>query len=125
MHNYETEYDLYAAGRNGGNPSGRPKDFGLDSDVPTSTVVNGSMKPDNNNFEFGGASSFQTLEELCSKLKNVKAFLLPEGTVLPDGLGLKQDVPGGHNTLYPTIIMSLDDFYNLVRSLPWKFLGKM
>ncbi len=39
MHNYETEYDLYAAGRNGGNPSGRSKDFGLEADALGSTMI--------------------------------------------------------------------------------------
>lgn len=124
VHNYETEYDLYAAGRNGGNPSGRSKDFGLKADAPGSTIIDGNMKPSGNNSEFGGASSFETLEELRSKLNNPKAFKLPSGTTLPEGLGLKQDIPGGHNTLYPTIQMTLENFYSLVRNLPWILIGR-
>ena len=62
---------------------------------------------------------------MCGILKNIKVFFLDlKNLKLPDGLGIKQDVPGGHNTIYPTKPMPLEKFFELVRGLPWEFIGK-
>ncbi|MDN4620978.1 pre-toxin TG domain-containing protein [Paenibacillus sp. PsM32] len=58
---------------------------------------------------------------------------LPEGTELPDGLGVIHDgsdvLPNsprghGHNTIYPTRPMTVEEFNQLFKSLPWRYGGK-
>lgn len=120
VHNICTGYDLFAGGRNGGNPSGRPKDFDLGIDASLDTGINKNMKPRNSSYEYGGASSFESERGLGDVLHNAPVFKLPAGTELPKGLNIKQDVPGGHNTIYPTDPIGLGDFMDLVRNLPWE-----
>ena len=59
-------------------------------------------------------------------------YSIPEGTPMPDGLGIKRDgvdvITGsprarGHATIYPTRDMSIDEFKELFDSLPWKYVG--
>ena len=129
MHNYETENDLYAGGNANKNktgskpPSGKRSDFGLDSNVdPSSTMVNSSMTPPNSKYPYAGASTNENKNALMG-LRNKEIYKLPAVTVLPEGLMLNPDVPGGHNTLYPTHEMSLKSFFELVMSLPWEKTG--
>ncbi|TYW74520.1 hypothetical protein FCG29_024095, partial [Escherichia coli] len=58
---------------------------------------------------------------------------IPEGSPLPDGLGIKLDgrdvIPGsphaaGHATIYPTRDMSMTEFQRLFDSIPWEYGGK-
>ena len=76
----------------------------------------------------GGASTFKTPEQLPLTGHYHK---LPEGTVLPNGLGVKydgSDVGGkmspGHATIYPTESMRPETFIDLFNSLPWEYVGK-
>ena len=59
--------------------------------------------------------------------------VIPEGTPMPDGLGIKRDGVDvftgskhgpGHATIYPTRDMSIDEFKELFDSLPWTYAGK-
>jgi RHS repeat-associated protein len=59
-------------------------------------------------------------------------YSLPDGTTLPDGVGMIRDGadvggqgPLGHVTFYPTTEMSLDEFNGLLRSLPWTRAGRI
>ena len=59
-------------------------------------------------------------------------YSIPEGTPMPDGLGIKRDGADvitnsprarGHATIYPTRDMSIDEFKELFDSLPWEYVG--
>ena len=61
-------------------------------------------------------------------------YQLDAGTELPDGLGIIQegcdifpDSPHGpgHSTIYPTKPMTVEEFNDLYKSLPWKYGGKI
>ncbi len=123
-HNECTNYDLYACGRDGGNPSGRPKDFNLNKDASLDTIINKDMKPPNSNYEYGGASAFETEDGLGSALHNAPIFKLKKETELPEGLGIKRDVSNGHNTIYPKEPMELGDFMNRVKGMQWENLHR-
>ena len=104
-------------------PTGKRSDFGLDSTVdPSNTMIDSSMTPPNSKHPYAGASTNENKDALMG-LRNKEIYKLPAGTVLPDGLMLNRDVPGGHNTLYPAYEMSLESFFELVRSLPWEQTG--
>ena len=129
VHNYKTENDLYAGGnankkKTGSKPpSGKRSDFGLDSNAdPSSTMVNSGMTLPKSKHPYAGASTNEDKDALMG-LRNKEIYKLPAGTVLPEGLMLNRDVPGGHNTLYPTYEMSLESFFELVMSLPWEKTG--
>ena len=59
-------------------------------------------------------------------------YTIPEGSPMPDGLGIKRNGPDaidgstrapGHVTIYPTRDMLMDEFKELFDSLPWKHGG--
>lgn len=60
-------------------------------------------------------------------------YTLPEGTSLPDGVGIVRDgvdMPGGtevsgHTTIYPTRDMPEEEFNQLVQNLPWQYGGRL
>jgi len=52
---------------------------------------------------------------------------LPEGTVLPTGMGVHADgvdvggpAPWGHRTIYPSLRMTVNHFDGLYLGLPWE-----
>ena len=58
---------------------------------------------------------------------------LPAGTTLPNGLGVIADGSDvvansphgvGHYTIFPTTEMTVSEFNELYKSLPWKYGGK-
>lgn len=77
-----------------------------------------------------GASTFS---EVAQAPLTGHYHILPEGTQLPEGLGVVADgsdiMPGsprppGHHTIYPTRLMSMDEFNQLYQNLPWQYGGK-
>lgn len=77
-----------------------------------------------------GAST--TLDPNKSPL-NGHYHTIPEGRLLPDGLGIKLDgkyvIPNsphaaGHATIYPARDMPMTEFQELFDSTPWEYGGK-
>ena len=74
-----------------------------------------------------------TMKDVNSAPLTGNYHVIPEGTELPDGLGVisdGKDVIGseghapGHHTIYPTKEMTVEEFNKLFKSLPWKYGGK-
>ncbi|MCM1363217.1 MAG: hypothetical protein NC235_15220, partial [Clostridiales bacterium] len=120
VHNYKTEYDIYAAGTKTKKPSGKKSDFGFDgnADIPDTTLINMNMKPSDSKHPFGGASTNEKVENITF-LKNKLFYLLEAGKELPPDIGLNRDEINGHNTLYPLVEMTLGRFYELIQGLEW------
>jgi RHS repeat-associated protein len=128
-----TERPLYAGGNSPNGPKGpvgaRPapklKDFeGLQD--PSHTV--GAEAPPNPQ----GMSTFDSIANLKKGLnptdpsKAQQVWQLPKGTPLPQGLAVIADnVPQGHNTLFPSLATTFNAFLTQIQSLPWDYLGKM
>ncbi|RYC39743.1 RHS repeat-associated core domain-containing protein [Pectobacterium zantedeschiae] len=100
---------------------------GKDIDVD----ANGMVKSQADELLPQGAST--TLDPNKSPLSG-HYHTIPEGSKLPDGLGIKVDgkdvIPGsphaaGHATIYPTRDMSMTEFQNLFDSIHWQYGGKI
>ncbi|MED1790097.1 hypothetical protein P4V47_21930 [Brevibacillus laterosporus] len=119
----KTETDLYAFGNKAGPRGARPKqDFNVAE------------------FEDYVGPNFPPLPKGASTVTDVNKaplsghyHVLPAGTELPSGLGviadgkdvLKNSTHGpGHNTIYPTRQMTVNQFNELLKSLPWEYGGK-
>lgn len=52
--------------------------------------------------------------------------MLPAGTQMPDGLDVIPNSPHGvgHHTIFPTRAMTVNEFNELYKSLPWQYGGK-
>lgn len=52
--------------------------------------------------------------------------MLPSGTQMPDGLDVIPDSPHGvgHYTIFSTKEMTVNEFNELYKSLPWQYGGK-
>ncbi|MCI8324712.1 MAG: RHS repeat-associated core domain-containing protein, partial [Lachnospiraceae bacterium] len=136
-----------------GNSAVNGNNSGIGSDnkniIPTDTYVFGNAtKPGNARpqKDFGVDNGSDLVSAQTPPLPNGKSvcadpyntnltgtiYKVPEGTELPDGLGIvydgKDKVPGGHaeghSTIYPTEDMTVDEFNDLYQSLPWEKDGR-
>lgn len=109
---------MYSDGNNSFVRGGRLKDFGIKDSKEEELIVNKEMKPENSRYEYGGASSFQTRDELEKTLKVNRVWKLKVSNTELNrlGLGLKEDVSGGHCTIYPLEEMKFIEFRNKVRN---------
>ncbi|WP_370577459.1 RHS repeat-associated core domain-containing protein [Snodgrassella alvi] len=120
------KFSAYCAFGNAKKPRGpRP-----DLDIPVDS--NGMVRSQaGKEFPEGASVLIDTKLESNQHL-NGHYYTIPEGTPMPDGLGIKRDGPDvidgstrarGHATIYPTRDMSMDEFKELFDSLPWKHGG--
>ena len=114
VHNYTTDYDLYATGNAKGPTPARPKDF----EISTDEAIGG--------LDSLGKSTFNSTDNIKAADLTGICWKLPAGTELPEGWGVKPDgidVGGprkkGHHTIYTLFETTLDKFNELLTSLPW------
>jgi hypothetical protein len=100
-------------------------DFGVSSE----DEVVGPYSPTSPTDAIPGASTFT--DPKAAPLTG-QYHVLPEGTELPDGLGVHADgedvggnAPYGHRTIYPTAPMTFSQFQELFNGLPWQWVGKV
>ena len=119
----KTPKDLYAFGNSTSPRGARPvQDFDVED---FSNFVGPETPPMPH-----GASSFDNIDNVPLK---GHYHTLPEGTELPEGLGviadgsdvLENSLRGvGHHSFFPIKSMTVEEFNNLFKSLPWKYGGK-
>lgn len=117
----QTPVELYAFGDRNGPRRPRPnKDLFPD---PTGMIGPESGPP------WHGASTFADLVRVPL---TGHYHRLPQGTALPDGLGVVADgadvdpaspLLATHHTVYPTTRMHVDRFVELFLNLPWEYAG--
>lgn len=109
--------------------SKKPKGPRVGKDIPVDS--NGMVKSQAGKEFPDGASVLIDTRVEKSNLEG-HYYSIPEGTPMPDGLGIKRDgvdvITGsdrgrGHATIYPTRDMSIDEFKELFDSLPWEYVG--
>ncbi len=110
-------YSFQAKNTPGKPGGGRPYDFRVNDS--SSTISEYPINPKTG--KLMGAST--CLDPKQTTLSG-EYYLLPKGTVLPEGLAWYQD-SANHGVLYPTQEMTVNDFNKLYYSLPWKFSGSI
>jgi hypothetical protein len=115
--------DLYAFGSKQMPPGARPvQDFGV-------TSVTDLVGPDSPPLPKGAS----TFADIGQSILGGHYHRLPSGTPLPEGIGVIADgsdvLPGSprrptHHTIYPTRIMTVEEFNRKLWSLPWQWQGK-
>ena len=118
-----TTSDIYSFGNKSSPRGARPmQDFGVESFDSIVGPEHGPLPK--------GASNVLNVNDAPL---NGHYHILPAGTQMPDGLDIVADgidvVPNsphgvGHHTIFPTREMTVNEFNELFKSLPWQYGGK-
>ena len=119
----KTPEDIYSFGSKSGPRGARPQqDFGVNDS-------NSTVGPEKNSLPKGASN----VNNPDNAPLSGPYHRLPKGTALPKGLGIKADgsdvnpnsphVPG-HYTIYPSRKMTVEQFNELYKGLPWQYGGK-
>jgi outer membrane biosynthesis protein TonB len=104
---------------------GKPDDNTAGDIQPVNGMVGPGITQTGLNGEYHGLSTSKHLTSMITKLESGE-YKNKEGAVgmldlrtLPPGLKAVQDSPGGHVTIYPSEVMTIEEYINKLNSLQW------